>query len=65
MEDHLEVVTLPVSDVDRAATFSIEKAGFTLDVEYHPSSDFRVGQLTPPGSACSIQVGSQRRSSDA
>ena len=57
MEYNLEVVTLPVSDVDRAAAFYIEKAGFTLDVDYHPSSDFRVVQLTPPGSACSVQIG--------
>ena len=57
MDYSLEVVTLPVSDVDRAATFYIEKAGFTLDVDYHPSNDFRVVQLTPPGSACSIQIG--------
>lgn len=57
MEYHLEVVTLPVSDVDRAAAFYIHKARFTLDVVYQPSSDFRVVQLTPPGSACSIQIG--------
>ncbi len=59
MEYQLEVVTLPVSDVDRAAAFYIDKAGFTLDVDYHPSSDFRVVQLTPPGSACSIQIGTE------
>ncbi|GAA1170618.1 VOC family protein [Pseudonocardia alaniniphila] len=57
MEYHLEVVTLPVSDVDRAAAFYVEKAGFILDVDYHPSNEFRVVQLTPPGSACSIQIG--------
>ena len=57
MEYHLDVITLPVSDVDRAAAFYVEKAGFTLDVDYHPSADFRVVQLTPPGSTCSIQIG--------
>lgn len=57
MDHKLEVVTVPVSDVDRAAAFYTQKAGFTLDVDYHPSSDFRVVQLTPPGSACSMQIG--------
>ena len=46
----LQVVTLPVSDVDKAAAFYTQQAGFTLDVDYHPASDFRVVQLTPPGS---------------
>jgi catechol 2,3-dioxygenase-like lactoylglutathione lyase family enzyme len=53
----LQVVTLPVRDVDTAKAFYIERAGFTLDVDYHPVPSFRVVQLTPPGSACSIQVG--------
>jgi catechol 2,3-dioxygenase-like lactoylglutathione lyase family enzyme len=53
----IEVLILPVSDVDRALAFYSEKAGFTLDVDYRPSDDFRVVQLTPPGSACSIQIG--------
>jgi catechol 2,3-dioxygenase-like lactoylglutathione lyase family enzyme len=57
MDYKLEVVTLPVSDVDQAAAFYTQKAGFTLDVDYHPTSDFRVVQLTPPGSACSVQFG--------
>jgi catechol 2,3-dioxygenase-like lactoylglutathione lyase family enzyme len=52
----LEVVTLPVSDVDQACTF-YTVAGFALDVDYHPVSHFRVVQLTPPGSACSVQIG--------
>jgi catechol 2,3-dioxygenase-like lactoylglutathione lyase family enzyme len=53
----LEVVVLPVSDVDRAKAFYTEKAGFHLD---HDSlqGDIRVVQLTPPGSACSIVFGS-------
>jgi catechol 2,3-dioxygenase-like lactoylglutathione lyase family enzyme len=42
---------------DQAAAFYTQKAGFTLGVDYHPTSDFRVVQLTPPGSACSIAIG--------
>ncbi|MBO0728716.1 MAG: VOC family protein [Acidimicrobiaceae bacterium] len=57
MDYRLEVLTLPVTDVDRAATFYTEGAGFVLDVDYHPTPEFRVVQLTPPGSACSIQIG--------
>jgi catechol 2,3-dioxygenase-like lactoylglutathione lyase family enzyme len=57
MDYRLEVVTLAVSDVDQALAFYTQKAGFTLDVDYHPSGAFRVVQLTPPGSACSIQFG--------
>jgi catechol 2,3-dioxygenase-like lactoylglutathione lyase family enzyme len=52
----LEVVPLPVADVDRALAFYTEQAGFTLDVDYRPTDDFRVVQLTPPGSACSVQL---------
>ena len=48
----LEVVPLPVTDVDRALAFYTEQAGFTLDVDYHPTSEFRIVQVTPPGSAC-------------
>ena len=52
----LEVVSLPVTDIDRALAFYVEQAGFTLDVDYHPTAEFRVVQLTPPGSACSVQL---------
>jgi len=52
----LEVVPLPVTDVDRALAFYAERAGFTLDVDYRPTAEFRVVQLTPPGSACSVQL---------
>ena len=52
----LEVVPLPVADIDRALAFYTERAGFTLDVDYRPTRDFRVVQLTPPGSACSVQL---------
>ncbi|MFD3376648.1 MULTISPECIES: VOC family protein [unclassified Streptomyces] len=58
MDYRLEVVTLSVSDVDQASEFYTQKAGFVLDVDYHPVDNFRVVQLTPPGSACSIQIGS-------
>ena len=52
----LEVVGLPVTNIDRARAFYTERAGFTLDVDYQPTTDFRVVQLTPPGSACSVQL---------
>jgi catechol 2,3-dioxygenase-like lactoylglutathione lyase family enzyme len=53
----LELVLIPVTDVDRAKAFYMEKAGFNLDVDHHASDKFRVVQLTPPGSACSITFG--------
>ncbi|HWS94119.1 MAG TPA: VOC family protein [Mycobacterium sp.] len=57
MDYQLQVITLSVSDVDKAAAFYIQQADFALDVDYHPAIDFRVVQLTPPGSACSVQIG--------
>lgn len=53
----IEVVTVPVRDVDRAVVFYAQTVGFHLDVDYAPTPDFRVVQVTPPGSACSIQFG--------
>ena len=53
----VEVVTLPVSDVQRSLRFYVDQVGFKLDVDYSPNEAFRVVQLTPPGSSCSIQVG--------
>src|ERR1700750_3498581 len=53
----IEVITLPVSDVERALRFYADQVGFTLDVDYSPNHAFRVVQLTPPGSSCSIQIG--------
>jgi len=53
----LELIVVPVSDVDRARDFYVDKAGFTLDVDHRASEAFRVVQLTPPGSACSITIG--------
>ena len=52
----LEVITLPVSDVDRALRFYVDQVGFRLDIDYSPNHAFRVVQLTPPGSSCSIQI---------
>src|SRR2546423_15470988 len=57
MDFKLELVLVPVSDVDRAKAFYTERAGFTLDVDHRAGDDFRVVQLTPPGSACSISIG--------
>ena len=53
----LELVPVPVFDVERAKAFYIEKVGFNLDHDVQPSSTMRVVQLTPPGSACSIVIG--------
>lgn len=56
MDWKLQVVVLPVSDMDRAKTFYSEKAGFHVDVDHRAGEDFRVIQLTPPGSACSVTL---------
>ena len=52
----LEVMVVPVSDVDRAKSFYMDKLGFNLDVDRRVTDTFRVVQLTPPGSACSIAL---------
>ena len=57
MEYKLELVIVPVSDVDRAKAFYSDQVGFVLDVDAQPTEDFRVVQLTPPGSGCSIAIG--------
>ncbi len=57
MDFKLELVVIPVSDVDRAKDFYTEKMGFALDVDHRAGDNFRVVQLTPPGSACSITIG--------
>lgn len=57
MDYKLELVLIPVSDVDKAKEFYTEKVGFTLDVDHRAGDSFRVVQLTPPGSACSISIG--------
>ncbi|HLV44547.1 MAG TPA: VOC family protein [Aggregatilineales bacterium] len=53
----LEVVMLPVADVDRARDFYAERVGFNLDHDVQPGNGMRVVQLTPPGSGCSIVMG--------
>jgi catechol 2,3-dioxygenase-like lactoylglutathione lyase family enzyme len=53
----LELVLIPVSDVDRAKAFYVETVGFNLDVDHRAGDEFRVVQMTPPGSACSITIG--------
>ncbi len=57
MDWKLELVAVPVSDVDRAKAFYTEKAGFNADHDHTVSDDLRFVQLTPPGSACSITIG--------
>jgi catechol 2,3-dioxygenase-like lactoylglutathione lyase family enzyme len=57
MDWKLELVAVPVSDVDRAKAFYTEKAGFNADHDHQVSDEIRFVQLTPPGSACSIALG--------
>ena len=57
MDWKLELVLVPVADVDRAKAFYTEKMGFVLDVDHRGGENFRVVQVTPPGSACSISFG--------
>jgi len=57
MDFKLELVSVPVSDVDRAKAFYTDKAGFHADHDHRVSDEIRFVQLTPPGSACSIALG--------
>jgi catechol 2,3-dioxygenase-like lactoylglutathione lyase family enzyme len=57
MDLKLEVVPIPVSDVDAAKAFYVEQVGFNLDHDARPNEQMRVVQMTPPGSACSVVVG--------
>jgi len=57
MDFKLELVLIPVSDVDRAKEFYVETCGFNLDVDHQSGDEFRVVQITPPGSACSLTIG--------
>ena len=57
MDFKLELVLIPVTDVDRAKAFYTEKAGFNADHDHKVSDEIRFVQLTPPGSACSIALG--------
>jgi catechol 2,3-dioxygenase-like lactoylglutathione lyase family enzyme len=57
MDFKLELVNVPVSDVDRAKAFYVDQAGFNPDHDHQVSDELRFVQLTPPGSACSISIG--------
>ncbi len=57
MDLKLELVSVPVSDVDRALRFYVDQVGFHLDHDHAVSEELRFVQLTPPGSACSIAIG--------
>lgn len=57
MKFSIEVITVPVADVERALRFYVDQVGFALDVDFSPNDAFRVVQLTPSGSGCSIQIG--------
>jgi catechol 2,3-dioxygenase-like lactoylglutathione lyase family enzyme len=57
MEIRLEVVVVPVTDVDRAKAFYADGCGFNVDVDQQLSPEFRVVQMTPPGSGCSVTIG--------
>jgi predicted enzyme related to lactoylglutathione lyase len=57
MDMKLELVPIPVSDIDRAKAFYVDRLGFAEDVDVRPTDSIRVVQLTPPGSACSIVLG--------
>ena len=57
MDFKLELVPVPVTDVDRAKAFYVDRVGFTADVDLQVREDLRFVQLTPPGSACSIAIG--------
>ena len=57
MDFKLELIAVPVSDVDRAKAFYVDQAGFNPDHDHRVSDELRFVQLTPPGSACSITIG--------
>jgi catechol 2,3-dioxygenase-like lactoylglutathione lyase family enzyme len=57
MDWKLELITIPVSDVDRAKAFYVDQAGFNADHDHRVSDELRFVQLTPPGSGCSISIG--------
>lgn len=57
MDYKLEVVVVPVSDIDRAKHFYADQMGFNVDVDHQPSEDVRIVQMTPTGSACSVTIG--------
>jgi catechol 2,3-dioxygenase-like lactoylglutathione lyase family enzyme len=56
MDFKLELIVIPVTDVDKVKAFYTDNAGFHLDIDHSAGEDFRVVQLTPPGSACSVTL---------
>jgi catechol 2,3-dioxygenase-like lactoylglutathione lyase family enzyme len=65
MDWKLEVVVVPVTDIDRAKAFYVDKLGFHLDADTMPTETMRVVQMTPPGSACSVTIGPTIMAPDA
>ena len=65
MDWKLEVVVVPVTDIDRAKSFYLEKLGFHLDADIQPTETLRVVHMTPPGSACSVVIGPAVVTADA
>jgi catechol 2,3-dioxygenase-like lactoylglutathione lyase family enzyme len=65
MDWKLEVVVVPVTDIDRAKDFYLGKLGFHLDADTQPAPEMRVVHMTPPGSACSVVIGPVVTSADA
>ena len=63
MDWKLEVVVVPVTDIDRAKQFYLDKIGFKLDADIQPAENFRVVHMTPPGSACSTSMGGPTKNS--
>ena len=57
MDWRLELIAIPVSDVDRAKAFYVDQVGFVADHDHQVTDELRFVQLTPPGSACSISIG--------
>jgi catechol 2,3-dioxygenase-like lactoylglutathione lyase family enzyme len=57
MDWKLELVVIPVRDIDRAKSFYVDQLGFHLDADTRPTETMRVVQMTPPGSACSVTIG--------
>ncbi len=64
MDWKLEVVVVPVTDIDRAKSFYLDKLGFRLDADTTPTPEMRVVHMTPPGSACSVVIGPSRLDPD-
>ena len=65
MDMRLELVPLPTRDVDRSKQFYVDQVGFHLDHDVEPGNGLRIVQLTPPGSACSVVVGTGMGPADA